>query len=152
MSFGKTGDYMTKRFNPGEFWPVLNLGDFQRDYRLPAEYATETVLLHCRLAVLHVVSELSEQTNKWFLAGYNTLKEVPQGNVLNEPVLITYFTHAVFSYAKAMLFAQFASMTRKETSQSLSAEQEENQGYWLSEANKAIKAMQGSPNITVGLL
>ncbi len=152
MSFGKNGTYLTSKIKPSDFWPELDLGEFQRDYKFPADYADETVEMTVKHAVIEVLAELNTQVVTWQSAGFTKLEEVPQAYLLDQFELVAVFTHAVFALAKSKLYAQLVSMTRKATSESLSSEAQENIDHWQSESKRAVKHLMGKPNITVGLL
>ena len=153
MSYGRTSNTtLTQTLDLGPFWPTLELASFQRDYKLPSDYATDTVVLSATQAAFDVIHELKPKKSDWQAAGYDTLADVPQESLLDMPELVAIFTHAVYSLAKAKLYAQLESMTRKVTSESLSNEAEKNQTYWITESRKAIKRLQGKATLTAELM
>ncbi len=153
MSYGRTStSVLVKTLDLGPFWPTLELAAFQRDYKFPSDYATDTVITTTARAASEVISELKVTKADWQAAGYDTLADVPQESLLDMPELVGVFTHAVFSLAKAKLYAQLESMTRKATSESLSNEAEKNQAYWITESRKAVKRLQGKPTLTAELM
>ena len=152
MAFGKSAAFMATTLDTGAFWPDLALGDFQRDYRIPADYAIEAVEHNITLAFSLVIKDLSEKKKAWINAGYASLAEVPQATILDKNELEQMFLHAVFSMAKAKLLHQFHSMTRKETANALNSDLDESADHWLSEARKAIKHLLAKPNVCADLM
>lgn len=135
-----------------DFWPELAIAEFQRDYKINADFDENTVTLNVKHAAFSVINELKKEEQLFKEAGFNHLEEVPQGSILNELELCAFFKHAVFSMAKAKIYPQVASSSRKETSENLAQYQTETTDYWQAESRRALSAIKRQPYITVELL
>jgi hypothetical protein len=139
----------------GLFWPVLSLGDFLADYRIPAEYADNTVAYGIKAALAHVNPDLELVRITLMALGFDTLAEAAadSGDVVGgEPDLLFYYKKAVFSHAKAYLLQQFNSMNRRKEAENLAKEAPEVACFWLDESQQAkffiIKKVVTDANVT----
>lgn len=153
MPYGRVGEFTDKTIKPNDFWPELALADFQEDYKFPADFALDTVELMIRKSIFEVLKELNPKVIEWKDSGFTSIEQVPEQEILLDTYeLVAHFQHAVFSLAKAKLFAQLEGMTRRDTRESLSDEAQKNMDYWQAESKKAIRAILGKPAISVELL
>lgn len=150
MSFtGKTDAYLNTVIANNGFFPELNLGEFQRVYRVPAEYETELVIECIENArdttnfILHIDQLV------WQKKGATVLSEVELIRPIN---LTALYEKAVFCLAKSELLKQFATIIRKAAAENLAKESEETRNYWVSLSRKATRRMMGLGNITAALI
>lgn len=126
------------------FWPDLSLAELMDKYRIPAEYADETIKWGLTLALVNVNLELEAVkaaivlTGSNTLAAYNTAHPHPINGV---ELLVIQYNHAVYSRAKAWLLQQFNSMNRKVVAEAAMKEAPETEQYWLDESAKAIRQL-----------
>ncbi|WP_299594329.1 head completion/stabilization protein [uncultured Microbulbifer sp.] len=154
MSFtGKTDSYLESTIENNGFFPDLSLGNFQRLYRVPAEYHQEKVEHHLRLAMLDVNSDLFDQQDAWMTDGHATLGAVSAETIGGESVLEEQYRRAVFCRATANLFGEFATIYRREVGDSQAKESESTAQMYRSQADRALRHLQGTKtNITAELL
>lgn len=154
MSFtGKPTNYLQTSVKNNGFFPDLSLGDFQKLYRVPAEYQQEKVEHLLRLAMLDVNGELADQEETWKAAGHTTLADVPGEMLGTVSAKVEQYQRAVFSSACAKAFEQFATITRREIGENQAKESEQTADLYLTESNRAVRYLkQIQTKITVELL
>jgi hypothetical protein len=140
---GKSDSYLTTIVVNEAFYPDLSLGDLQRDYRIPAEYETETVQEHLRLAMMEINEALTEQQVIWIDAGAATLVAVAAPTMDSISTLIINYRRAVFCKAKALLLQQYASMAQRDVAENIGKDSMETQQHWQSESRAALRVLQG---------
>ncbi|WP_019530639.1 head completion/stabilization protein [Dasania marina] len=143
MYTGKSDDYLATQIENDGFYPSFTLGDFQRDYKMPSEFAQETVTQHLILAMVEVNNSLSAQKAEWQGQGSATLEAVVSPTINNERVNVFYYRRAVFAKAKYLLFGQLISYSQRDTAEHYGKQSEEVRDEFLAESNSAIKALQG---------
>jgi len=98
------------------FWPTLSVGELMSKYRIPAEYADDTIIWGLTLALVNVNMALEPVKADIVALGFVSLTAYTTAHphVINSnPLLDTLYKHAVFSRAKAGLLMQFNSMNRR---------------------------------------
>lgn len=140
---GKTDEYLATVITNDGFYPDLTLGDLQRDYRIPAEFAEDTVKRHLTVAVIEINSRLETKKTEWVTAGSATLEAVSAEKIGDEFILIAHYMRSVFCRAKALLLQQFATLNRKNAAQHAANESDENQQHWFSESDLALRKLTG---------
>ncbi|QSB01978.1 head completion/stabilization protein [Methylomonas sp. EFPC1] len=131
-------------FTNDGFWADLSLGDLMTKYRLPGEYADDTIKWGLTLAVVNVNLDLEAVKLAIIGLGYVTLDAYiaahPRPLNGSDQTLVQY-THAVYSFAKAQLLPQFNSMNRREIAENAAKEAPETEQYWLDESAKAVQQL-----------
>jgi len=162
-----------------DFWPGIRVADFQRDYRLPAEYAERLLLDHLALARIWAIRQLRAWEGRMRAEGYTRLADVPLygmeggqdvcrpsegtsqspspagsggGRHLEEGCAQRLFRRAVFCHAKALLLGQFATMDRREAARNEAKEGADTEARFQAWAVEAIADLLDRPRITVGLV
>lgn len=147
------------------FFPDLQLKEFLDSYRIPDEYADNTVaygvksaLLEINYRLLPVKNALINANYDMFAAAYSlafltgaamwdssesfwdieNYPELNQASIDNEAQLLFVYKKAVFSYAKAFLLQQFNSMNRKKEAENAAKEAPETYQFWANESQKAV--------------
>ncbi|MGJ0515166.1 MAG: head completion/stabilization protein [Methylomicrobium sp.] len=123
------------------FWPDVALGDLLSKYRVPAEYADETIKTGVMLSMVRVNKKLAKVETAIIALGYVTLQAYCDANIqqiAGEDVLILQYRHAVFCRAKAFLLRQFPTVNRRPVAENEAKEAPETEQYWLDQSQAAI--------------
>ncbi len=154
MSFvGKTQTFLNTDIANDGFFPALNLGDFQKVYRIPTEYTQELVEQKLRLAISDCNKLLAVVKLQWIGAGYASLADVPGEEIGGVKQSIDQYKSAVFMRAKGLLLMEFPTINRREQAENEAKESEDNFQYYLAQSGRAIRRFLGVPeNISVELL
>jgi hypothetical protein len=126
------------------FWPSLSIGDLLNKYRIPAEYADDTIKTGLMMAMIRVNDALDEVKAAIVALGFATLADYASVNhtrtVGGINALQLQYEHAVFARAKAGLLKQFNSMNQKPEAENAAKTADETEKYWLDESQGCIKA------------
>lgn len=117
------------------FWPDLSLSDLMNRYRIPSEYADDTISWGLSLALVRVNEQLDRAKKAVLGMPFETL-EASSAAALN-----VHYEHAVYSYAKAFLLQQFSTMNRRKEAVNEAKESAETEQYWLDESQKSVAAI-----------
>jgi hypothetical protein len=123
------------------FWPDMSIGGLLSKYRIPAEYADETIRLGLTMAMVRVNEKLAKVKAAIVALGHATLQAYCTANVkqiAGEDVLILQYRHAVFCRAKAFLLRQFPTVNRRPVAENGAKEAPETEQYWLDQSQAAI--------------
>lgn len=151
MFTGKTDEYLNTTLTNDSFFPDLSLGDFQRDYRTPAEFEQDTVERHLIDAAFEVNDELEDQRTEWMAAGTTELSQVGGDTIADQNELESLYFRAVYSRAKAELLQQLSSMYQQKDIEKV-ADTREPYELWMARSRRAIKKLLGKTSITVELI
>ncbi|EQM70957.1 head completion/stabilization protein [Pseudomonas tohonis] len=153
MSFsGKSNDTVdTWVINDG-LWPNLQVAEFQKTYRLPAEYALELVVDGLRTAMGEVNQDLQHRRQEFIALGIAYLEDAEQDQVPNLPFVVATYKRAVYCRAKADLLPQFATINRRPEATNLAKEAPETRELFLAYSQRAIRLLQSRGRITAVLL
>lgn len=134
------------------FWPDLDVAEFQRGYRLPAEYLLELLVDGIALAMGEVNHDLARRKAQWQGVGiHNVLKADPM--LLPERTFMAAsYKRAVYCRAKAYLLSQFATVLRRESAENLAKELPETAERFLSFSQQAVRLIQGRSRVTAELI
>ena len=146
---GKTDSELARNITTDSFFPTLSVGDFQRNYRVPAEYAIHMVENDLRLAAERINSELLEQQLAWVLAGHSDLAAAEAADSRS---LKSWYLHAVYCRAKATLLRQFSTVSKRAAANNNAKESMETEGHFLALSNRAVRQIKNLGNITAELL
>lgn len=151
MSFSAITDQTSTVTLPGDGWyPDLSVGEFQRVYRLPAEYAAALVEDHLGLARLWAVRQLQAWRAEQEAAGFASLDAVPVFGMPGEATRL--FKRAVFCHAKALLLGQFATVERREAAREDAKEGSDVADRFYAWAHDAIADLRGRGRIDADLV
>jgi hypothetical protein len=123
------------------FWPDMSIGDLLIQYRIPSEYADETIKLGLTMAMVRVNEKLAKVKAALISLGHATLQAYCDANVkqiAGEDVLILQYRHAVFCRAKAFLLRQFPTVNRRPVAENEAKEAPETEQYWLDQSQASI--------------
>jgi len=123
------------------FWFDLDIGELMDKYRIPAEYADDTIKWGLTLALVNVNLDLEAVKFAIIALGYVTADAYVADNPVDlgdTDQLIVQYKHAVYANAKAWLLQQFNSLNRKPNAEAAAKEAPDTEQYWLDQSQKAI--------------
>lgn len=145
---GRTAQKLSRTVANGAFWPELELGELQEQYRIPSEYREQTILHQTILAAIEVNRELNQERCQWVRNGWATLQDVPaeemgDGEVALHELTLLY-KQAVYALAKAKLLANYASANRRDrVAEHPAREGEETYELFIAQSTDAIRLLRG---------
>ena len=143
MSFsGKPTTFVEQAIENDGFWPNLSVSEFQKGYRLPAEYLVELLVADLTTAMVEVNQDL-DRRKAALLADGVTAPDTAQAAT---------YKRAVYCRAKASLLPQFATVTRRESAENTGKELPERAETFLAFSQQAVRTLQGRGRITAVLL
>lgn len=171
MSFsGKPTTFVEQMIENDGFWPDLSVAEFQKGYRLPAEYLVDMLAADLTMAMVEINADLAELKQRWRALGVNSvevpdplnlppkqIKEWPfiqtDQNLLPDNALkLKIYRRAVYCRAKASALQQFATVTRRESAENTGKEAPERESTFLAFSQAAVRALQGRGRVTAALL
>ncbi|WKW33180.1 head completion/stabilization protein [Pseudomonas viridiflava] len=153
MSFsGKPTTFVEQAIENDGFWPDLSVTEFQKGYRLPAEYLVDMLAADLNMAMVEVNTDLAKLKARWQAAGVSNV-ETADTTVLPERTFqAATYKRAVYSRAKASLLTQFATVNRRESAENIGKELPERSETFLAFSQAAVRSLQGRGRITAALL
>lgn len=143
MSFsGKPTSFVERTIENDGFWPDLSVSEFQKGYRLPAEYLVDMLVAELTTALVEVNADL-DRRKAALLA---------EGTTGPGPFQAAIYKRAVYCRAKASLLTQFATVTRRESAENTGKELPERAETFLAFSQQAVRTLQGRSRITAVLL
>lgn len=156
MSFsGKPTTVVEQTIENNGFWPDLSLAEYQKAYRLPGEYLSETLVTQLVVAMSEVNADLARVEGVLRDAGVSNLEAAAdpitaQGWGYRAKVAL--YKRAVYCRAKATALTDFATINRREPAENLGKEAPERTDTFLAYSQQAIRTLQGRGRITAVLL
>lgn len=123
------------------FWSDVSMADLMSKYRIPAEYADDTIKWGLSLAVVRVNEQLTRAKAAMALLGFVTFDDYLAGNampVVGSELLLVHYEAAVYSRAKAFLLKQFSTMNSRKIADNDAKDSDEVEQYWLDESAKSV--------------
>lgn len=153
MSFsGKPTTFVEQAIENDGFWPDLSVAEFQKGYRLPAEYLVDMLVTDLTTAMIEVNRDLAKRKGQWQNVGITSV-ESADPMVLPERTFHTAtYKRAVYCRAKASLLTQFATVTRRDSAENTGKELPERGETFLEFSQQAVRSLQGRGRITAALL
>jgi len=153
MSFsGKPTTFVEQAIENDGFWPNLSVAEFQKGYRLPAEYLVDMLVTDLTTAMIEVNRDLAKRKSDWQNVGVTNV-ETADPMVLPERTFHgETYKRAVYCRAKASLLTQFATVNRRESAENVGKELPERGETFLEFSQQAIRVLQGRGRITAALL
>ncbi len=153
MSFsGKPTTFVEQIIENDGFWPNLSVAEFQKGYRLPAEYLVEMLVTDLTTAMVEVNRDLTKCKGKWQAVGITSVKSAAPMVLPERTFHVATYKRAVYCRAKASLLPQFASVVRRESAENLGKEEPERKETFLEFSQQAVRLLQGRGRITAMLL
>ena len=152
MSFsGKPTTFVEQTIENDGFWPDLSVSEFQKGYRLPAEFLGDLLTDALAIAMAEINTDLAKLQARWQAAGITnvgTADPLLPGRALKTRL----YKRAVYCRAKASALQQFATVTRRESADNTGKEAPEREDTFLAFSQSAVRALQGRGRITAALL
>lgn len=147
------------------FWLDVSMADLMSKYRIPSEYADDTIKWGLSLAVIRINEKLARAKAEMISLGSDTFADYLSAHstpVAEGELLQIHYEAAVYSRAKALLLQQFKTMNRRTIAENEAKESEQTEQYWLDESQKSIASIMGwffptetfmtNANVYVGLI
>lgn len=156
MSFsGKPTAFVELTIKNDAFWPDLAVSEFQKGYRMPAEYLVELLADELTLAVDEVNADLARVKVELQASGVLSIETAASASTAESwsyAHKIMLYKRAVYARAKASLLTQFATVNRRESAENIGKELPERSETFLAFSQAAVRSLQGRGRITVALL
>ncbi|CZT26678.1 head completion/stabilization protein [Pseudomonas cerasi] len=153
MSFsGKPTTFVEQAIENDGFWPDLSVTEFQKGYRLPAEYLVEMLAADLNMAMVEVNTDLAKLKARWQGAGVSNVESADTTILPERTFQVATYKRAVYSRAKASLLTQFATVNRRESAENVGKELPERSETFLAFSQAAVRSLQGRGRITAALL
>ncbi|MCP1500637.1 hypothetical protein J2Y86_005344 [Pseudomonas migulae] len=153
MSFsGKPTTFVEQAIENDGFWPDLSVAEFQKGYRLPAEYLVDMLAAELTTAMTEVNRDLAKRKSQWQNVGITTVESADSTVLPERTFHVATYKRAVYCRAKATLLTQFATVTRRESAQNTGKELPERGEAFLEFSQQAVRSLQGRGRITAALL
>jgi hypothetical protein len=153
MSFsGKPTTLVEQAITNDGFWPDLGVSEFQKGYRLPAEYLVDLLADGITNAMGEVNRDLAKRKAAWQAAGITNVEAADPLVLQERAFYVATYKRAVYCRAKAYLLKQFATVTRRESAANMAKEAPETHEAFLAFSQQAVRLIQGRGRITAVLL
>jgi hypothetical protein len=153
MSFsGKPTTFVEQAIENDGFWPNLSVSEFQKGYRLPAEYLVDMLAAELTTAMIEVNTDLAKLKSQWIVAGVSSVESADPMVLPEHTFQAATYKRAVYSRAKASLLTQFATVTRRESAENIGKELPERPETFLAFSQAAVRSLQGRGRMTAVLL
>ncbi|SFU81092.1 head completion/stabilization protein [Pseudomonas sp. OV546] len=153
MSFsGKPTTLVELAIENDGFWPNLDVAEFQKGYRLPAEYLVELLTAELTTAMTEVNRDLAELKARWQGLGVSSVESADTRILPERTFQSATYKRAVYCRAKASLLPQFVTIVRRESAENLGKELPDRPETFLAFSQQAVRSLQGRGRITAALL
>lgn len=153
MSFsGKPTTLVELAIENDGFWPNLDVGEFQKGYRLPAEYLVELLTAELTTAMTEVNGDLADLKARWQGLGVSSVESADTRVLPERTFQAATYKRAVYCRAKASLLPQFATIIRRDSAENLGKELPDRPETFLAFSQQAVRSLQGRGRITAALL
>lgn len=149
---GKPTTFVDQAVQNDGFWPDLSVSEFQKAYRLPAEYLVELLDAELTTAMIEVNTDLAAQKARWQGAGVSSVESADTTVLPERTFKAKLYKRAVYCRAKASLLTQFATVTRRDSAENTGKDLPERSDTFLAFSQQAVRAIQGRGRITAKLL
>lgn len=153
MSFsGKPTTLVELAIENDGFWPNLDVAEFQKGYRLPAEYLVELLTEELTTAMTEVNRDLATCKARWQNQGVTSLESADPMVLPERTFQAATYKRAVYCRAKASLLPQFVTIIRRDSAENLGKEAPDRPETFLAFSQQAVRSLQGRGRITAALL
>ncbi|MBK5525335.1 head completion/stabilization protein [Pseudomonas sp. TH06] len=149
---GKPTTFVEQAIENDGFWPNLSVSEFQKGYRLPAEYLVEMLVINLTTAMTDVNRDLAKLKARWQDAGVLRVESADTTVLPERTFQAETYKRAVYCRAKASLLPEFASVIRRESAENLGKEAPERKETYLEFSQQAVRSLQGRSRVTAVLL
>ncbi|RBH53166.1 MULTISPECIES: head completion/stabilization protein [Pseudomonas] len=152
MSFsGKPTTFVEQQIENDGFWPDLSVSEFQKSYRLPAEYLVDLLGTDMTTAMIEVNADLARCKARWQAVGINSVESADSRLLPERTFKAATYKRAVYCRTKASLLTQFATVTRRESAENTGKELPERAETFLAFSQQAVRSLQGRGRMTAAL-
>ena len=134
------------------FWPDLSLVEFQKGYRLPAEYLVELLVEGITQAMGEVNVDLARRKKQWQRAGIHNVASADPMILEERTFMASSYKRAVYCRAKAFLLQQFVTVNRRDSAENLAKEAPATAETFLAFSQQAVRLIQGRGRVTAELI
>ena len=153
MSFsGRPTNLVEQQIENDGFWPNLSVSEFQKGYRLPAEYVLDMLGADLTTAMTEVNADLAELKARWQGRGVSNVESADTTVLPERTFQAATYKRAVYCRAKASLLTQFATIIRRDSAENLGKELPDRPETFLAFSQQAVRSLQGRGRITAALL
>ena len=153
MSFsGNPTTFVERAIENDGFWPNLSVAEFQKGYRLPAEYLVDMLVTDLTTAMVEVNHDLAKRKSQWQNVGVTTVESADTTVLPERTFHVATYKRAVYCRAKASLLTQFATVTRRESAENTGKDLPERGETFLEFSQQSVRSLQGRGRITAVLL
>lgn len=153
MSFsGNPTTFVEQAIENDGFWPDLSVAEFQKGYRLPAEYLVELLTAELTTAMTEVNRDLAKCKARWQNQGVTSLESADPMVLPERTFQAATYKRAVYCRAKASLLPQFATIIRRDSAENLGKELPDRPETFLAFSQQAVRSLQGRGRMTAALL
>ncbi|WP_323600738.1 head completion/stabilization protein [Pseudomonas putida] len=149
---GKPTTLVEQSIENDGFWPDLSVSEFQKGYRLPAEYLVDMLATDLTTAMHEVNLDLAKLKARWQDVGVSNVESADSTVLPERTFQASLYKRAVYTRAKASLLTQFATVTRREQAENTGKELPERADTFLAFSQQAVRALQGRGRMTAVLL
>ncbi|MFV0925423.1 head completion/stabilization protein [Pseudomonas palmensis] len=152
---GKPTTLVDQKIENNGFWPDLSVSEFQKSYRLPAEYLVDLLVTHLVMAMAEVNTDLARVEDTLRAAGVSNLQAMagvstPGGWAYS--FKLEQYKRAVYCRAKSTALTDFPTVVRRDSAENTGKEAPERGETFLAFSQQAVRALQGRSRITAALL
>ncbi|WP_268799058.1 head completion/stabilization protein [Pseudomonas huanghezhanensis] len=153
MSFsGKPTALINQPIANDGFWPDLDVAEFQKGYRLPAEYLVDLLVDGISQAMGEVNVDLARRKTAWQSVGIDNVAAADPMILPERTFMALSYKRAVYCRAKAYLLSQFATVIRRDSAENLAKEAPQTHEQFLSFSQQAVRLIQGRSRVTAELI
>lgn len=153
MSFsGNPTTFVERAIENDGFWPNLSVAEFQKGYRLPAEYLVDMLVTDLTTAMIEVNHDLAKRKSQWQNVGVTTVESADTTVLPERTFHVATYKRAVYCRAKASLLTQFATVTRRESAENTGKDLPERGETFLEFSQQSVRSLQGRGRLTAVLL
>ncbi|WP_458377774.1 head completion/stabilization protein [Pseudomonas fluorescens] len=153
MSFsGNPTTFVERAIENDGFWPNLSVAEFQKGYRLPAEYLVDMLVTDLTTAMIEVNHDLAKRKSQWQNVGVTTVESANTTVLPERTFHVATYKRAVYCRAKASLLTQFATVTRRESAENTGKDLPERGETFLEFSQQSVRSLQVRGRLTAVLL
>lgn len=149
---GKPTTLVDQTIENNGFWPDLSVSEFQKSYRLPAEYLVDLLVTHLVTAMGDVNADLKRLTASWQALGITNVATADSRLLPERAYQVELYKRAVYCRAKSTALTDFPTVVRRDSAENTGKEAPERGETFLAFSQAAVRALQGRSRITAALL
>ena len=145
--------YQDTEITNDDFWPNLNVGDFEKRRGIPAAQDPDRITIALVNAMAEVNRALAKLKTQYLEQGYGSAADVPVTPIVNgKNRLVIQYESAVNSRAKADLLPDIATVHTKDKGDHLADRSTDTRDDLMAESQRVIRNMLGVSRSSAALL